>query len=84
MTQSGRRSTAKAGIEARHAVVEADTLPLGLRGGPPRWPSGKASASRAEDPGFESRLHRDFFGVESYQRLKNWYSSGYPGRRLAL
>ena len=27
----------------------------------------KASASRAEDPGFESRLLRDFFGVESYQ-----------------
>ena len=27
----------------------------------------KASASRAKDPGFESRLHRDFFGVESYQ-----------------
>ena len=27
----------------------------------------KASASRAEDPGFESRLCRDFFGVESYQ-----------------
>ena len=27
----------------------------------PRWPSGKASASRAEDPGFESRLRRDFF-----------------------
>ena len=35
--------------------------------GPPRWPSGKVSASRAEDPGFESRLHRDFLGVESYQ-----------------
>ena len=34
---------------------------------PPRWPSGKASASRAEHPGFESRLRRDFFGVESYQ-----------------
>ena len=34
---------------------------------PPLWPSGKASASRAEDPGFESRLRRDFFGVESYQ-----------------
>ena len=32
---------------------------------PPRWPSGKASASRAEDPGLESRLRRDFFGVES-------------------
>ena len=27
----------------------------------------KASASRAEDPGFESRLPLDFFGVESYQ-----------------
>ena len=26
----------------------------------------KASASRAEDPGFESRLRRDFSGVESY------------------
>ena len=25
----------------------------------------KASASRAEGPGFESRLRRDFFGVES-------------------
>ena len=27
----------------------------------------KASASRAEGPGFESRLRRDYFGVESYQ-----------------
>ena len=27
----------------------------------------KASASRAEDPGFDSRLRRDLFGVESYQ-----------------
>ena len=27
----------------------------------------KASASRAEGPGFESRLCQDFFGVESYQ-----------------
>ena len=26
-----------------------------------------ASASRAEDPGFKSRLRRDFSGVESYQ-----------------
>ena len=51
---------------------------------PPRWPSGKASASRAEGPGFESCLRRDFFGVESYQWLKNWHSSGYPARRLAL
>ena len=44
----------------------------------------KASASRSEDPGFESRLLRDFFGVESYQCLQNWLSSGYPARRLAL
>ena len=28
---------------------------------PPRWPSSRASASRAEGPGFESRLRRDFF-----------------------
>ena len=27
----------------------------------------KASAPRAEDPGFESRLRRDFSGVEYYQ-----------------
>ena len=27
----------------------------------------KASASRADDPRFESRLRRDFSGVESYQ-----------------
>ena len=27
----------------------------------------KASASRVEDPGFESRWRWDFFGVESYQ-----------------
>ena len=32
-----------------------------------RWPRGKASASRAEDPGFESGLRRDFFRVESYK-----------------
>ena len=51
---------------------------------PPCWPSGKASASWAKDPGFESHLRRDFFGVESYQWLKNWHYSGYPGRRLAL
>ena len=31
--------------------------------GSPLWPSGKSSASRAEDPGFESHLRRDFFGV---------------------
>ena len=44
----------------------------------------KASTSRAEDPGFESRLRQNFFWVESYQWLQNWYSSGYPARCLAL
>ena len=65
---------------SRHGVP----LPLFPRIRPPRWPSGRASASRAEDPGFESRLRRDFSGVESYQWLKHWHSSGYPARRLAL
>ena len=51
---------------------------------PPCWPSGKASASRAEDPGFESRLRQDLFGVESYHWLKNWHSSDNPARRLAF
>ena len=39
----------------------------------------KASASRAEDPGFEG-----IFRVKSYQWLKNWHSSGYLARRQAL
>ena len=47
-----------------HVMSENVSLPSER---PPRWPSGKASASRVEDPGFESRLRRDFFGVESYQ-----------------
>ena len=51
---------------------------------PPGWPSGKASASRAKDPKLESRLRWDFFGVKSYQWFKNWRSSGYPARCLAL
>ena len=44
----------------------------------------KASASRAEGPGFESRLRRDFSGSSHTSDLKNWHSSGYPARRLAL
>ena len=43
----------------------------------------KASASRAEDPGFQSHLRWLFFSqVESW--LKNWHSSGYPARHLTL
>ena len=44
----------------------------------------KAFTSRAEDPGFESCLWWDFLGVESYQWLKDWHSSGYPAKCLAL
>ena len=51
---------------------------------PPRWPSGKASGSRAEYLQFESHLRQDFLRVESYQWLQNWHSSGCPARRLAL
>ena len=60
------------GFEPRCTVLEADALPPDQRGGP--QPGNrlvglvvKASASRAEDHGFEFRLRRDFFGVESYQ-----------------
>ena len=44
-------------------VVVAAAVVEGL----PHWTSGKASASRAEDPVFESPLRRDFFGVKSSQ-----------------
>ena len=37
---------------------------------PPRWPSVKASASGAEDPGFESRLRRDLSGSSHTSDLK--------------
>ena len=40
----------------------------------------KTSTSRAEDPWFEMRLRRDFFGVESYQ----WQASGVIGSGLGL
>ena len=48
----------KRAVEDVKALLKADSL-VGL--------VVKASASRAEDPGFESRLWRDFFGVESHQ-----------------
>ena len=35
-----------------------------------RWPSIKAPASRAEDPGFESRLRREFSGLNHTRDLK--------------
>ena len=44
----------------------------------------KVSAWRVKDPGFKAHLRRYFFGVESYQWLNNWHSSGYPARHLVL
>ena len=44
----------------------------------------KVSASRAEDPGFESRLCWDFSGSSHASNLKKWHPSGYPARRLVL
>ena len=41
----------------------------------------KASASRAEGPGFEPRLRRDIFGVESYLWLQ---APGVIGSTLGL
>ena len=37
---------------------------------PPRWPRGKVSASRAEGPGFESRLLWDFSGSSHTSDIK--------------
>ena len=39
----------------------------------------KASVSRAEDPGFESRLRRAFPGVESYKLALQWLPCQAPG-----
>ena len=44
----------------------------------------KASASRAADPGFDSRLLRTFFPGRVIHSDINWHSSGYPARRLAF
>ena len=38
----------------------------------------KAYASRAEDPGFESRMRLDFSRVKSYQWLQNWHLKWLP------
>ena len=62
-------------------------LKLGDSSGPDHLvgPVVKASASRAGDPGFESRLRRGFFfRVESHQWFNIWHSCGYLARRLAF
>ena len=47
--------------------VEEETV---LYNWPPCWPSGKASASRVEDPGFEFSLRLDFPGLSHTSDLK--------------
>ena len=45
----------------------------------------RASVSRAAEPWFELRFVReDFCGPGHTSDLKDWHSSGYPARRLAL
>ena len=44
----------------------------------------KVSASRAEDPGFDSHLRLGDFFRSSHTRIQNWHISGYPARCLAL
>ena len=44
----------------------------------------KASAFRAADLGSNPTFSVGLFQAEQYQQLKNWYSSGYPARRLVL
>ena len=44
----------------------------------------KASVPKVEGPEFESRLRRDFSGSSHTSHLKNWHSSGHPGRHLAF
>ena len=62
------QQTAQAGIVWKgHYSIFTHTV---LVYGPPRWPSGKASASRAEDPGSKSRLRRDFSGSSHTSDLK--------------
>ena len=46
----------------------------------------KASASRAEDPGFDSRLGGGQFSGSSHTSdfKINWRSSGYPARHMVI
>ena len=72
-----RKNPVASGIRTRGLPLDQGKLGLAEAGGDPvsQSPSRdrlvglvvKASASRAGGPGFESRLRRDFFGVESYQ-----------------
>ena len=73
-------------LDLSRSVCRSVTLSLSSPpslSGPPRWPSGKASASIAEGPGFESRLRRDFFQGQviplTYKLALQWLPCQAPG-----
>ena len=51
---------------------------------PPHWPNSSGVDPGSGRSGVQIPLATEFFQVESYQWLKNWHSSDYPARRLAL
>ena len=70
-TRPARKSTAKAGLEHRPAALEANAVPLDRRcfhtSVTASWALVvKASASRAEDPEFDSRLRRGDYSESSH------------------
>ena len=72
---------------SRHQVCKVGWTQLIIS--PPQWDRlvglvVKASASGAEDLGFESCFWLDFSGSSHTIDLRNWHSSGYPARHLAL
>ena len=68
---SGFRGTHLSFLEVRMTFTSTKYIKgRGPHMTPPRCPSGKASASGAEDPGFESRLRRDFSGSSHTSDLK--------------
>ena len=51
---------------------------------PPRWPNGWGVRLGSGRSGVRIPLATRFCRVESYQWFRNWHSSGYSARRLAL
>ena len=90
VTLSGKKELVHRACCSRESLYHF-TDPCGGGGGGGRGRGGnrlvglvvKASASGAEDPGFKSRLRRDFSGGESYRWLKNlalqWLPCQAPG-----
>ena len=53
--------------------------------GPPRWCDARGVYLESSGPGFNSSFPRgDFFSDRAVRAIQNWYSSGYPAKRLTL